>query len=275
MIAWLAGKAASRATNKLDKMRYVFVVDPFHVLQRGFEREHRTQEKVAGPLQVQPGFGRKAGAPQPDGIQTADAARVSIRDEERKHILHDFRLRTHHGIASQPNELMDADFVGKKNVILRHDVAGEGRAVGKDAIVSQPAVVCDVDPDHEKISRADLRHFMLARRTMNGHAFANQVIVADREVAAFAFELHVLRFPAERGVFEDAISFAQRRVAFDNGVRTDFAARPDPHAVFNDDVRSDLYIGGNFGKRTNYGCRMNHHAGDTVDSFWPMVNKKL
>jgi hypothetical protein len=70
---------------------------------------------------------------------------------------------------------------------------------------------------------------------------ANDVVVADFEVAGLALELHVLRFAADYGMLENAVAGAE-------------AGEP-----FDDSVGSDLTIWANFDVIFDDGCVMNCH----------------
>ena len=136
----------------------------------------------------------------------------------------------------------------------------QSRPIGKDTIVFQDAVVSDVHTDHEIISRADACCHVLTRGAMNGHIFANQIVIADQESARFAPEFHILRFASEGGMFENAIPFAQGRVALHDRMRSDLAAGADEHALFDDGVRPDRHAGCDLRPRTHDGARVNCHA---------------
>ena len=136
----------------------------------------------------------------------------------------------------------------------------QSRPIGKDTIVFQDAVVRDVHPDHEIISRADACRHVLTRGAMNGHIFANQIVIADQETARFATEFQILRFASEGGMFEHAVPFAQARVALYDRMRSDLAASADEHALFDDRVRPDRHVGRNLRPRTDDGTRVNCHA---------------
>ena len=73
---------------------------------------------MASTFQIQPGLTRETGTSQTNRIQTSHPGRVAIRDQKRQHVLHDLRLCAHYRVASQAHKLMDADFIGKINVIL-------------------------------------------------------------------------------------------------------------------------------------------------------------
>lgn len=141
---------------------------------------------------------------------------------------------------------MHAHFAREINMIFRRDVPRQGRPIGESAVVAQAAVVRDVDSDHEEIPRADPRYIVLAGRAMNGHVLADQVVMADNQLRSLAFEFDVLRLASEGGMLKNAVPFAQGGVAFDNGVRADFAAGSDLHTIFHDRIWPDLNIGRNF-----------------------------
>src|ERR1051325_6184242 len=121
---------------------------------------------------------------------------------------------------------MRADDVGKKTVILDRDVARERPA--------DRAIVCRATPSHEKVARADARCQSFAVRSMKRAELANDVVVSDFEVAGLAFELHVLRFAADYGVFEDAVSRPEASESFDYRVGSNLAIRADFDVILDD-----------------------------------------
>ena len=79
---------------------------------------------------------------------------------------------------------MRADIVGKKDVILDRDVARERDLVGEDVVVADDAVMGDVDPDHEKVARADARRFAFAVGPVKRAELTDQIVVANFEITS-------------------------------------------------------------------------------------------
>src|SRR5262249_53742763 len=138
-------------------------------------------------------------------------------------------------------KLMRAHAVRKKNVIFDRDMSGQRHLIGKDVVVTDDAVVRDVDADHEEVARADTRRLAGAVSAVKRAELANQVIVAYLKVTLLAFELYVLRLAAQNGVLKDPVAGAESRKSLDYG------------------IRGYLAIGPNFDVVLYYGGRMNTH----------------
>ena len=124
-------------------------------------------------------------------------------------------------------------------MIFHGNVSSQRGAVGKDIVVADLAIVCDVNAYHEKIPRTNPRNLSLSTRPMEGAKLSYQIVVADFEVALFTLELNVLWFATNYGMFENTISRTQPGEAFDDGMSMNLAALTNKHIIFNDDERSD------------------------------------
>jgi hypothetical protein len=74
---------------------------------------------------------------------------------------------------------------------------------------------------------------------------ANEVVVADLEVARLAFELHVLRLAADYGMLEDAIASADARIPLNHGMGRNLAVRTDLDIVLDHGVWANAHSCGN------------------------------
>jgi hypothetical protein len=88
--------------------------------------------------------------------------------------------------------------------------------------------------NHEEVARTDSRRLTLAAGAMESAKLANQIIVANLEVARFTSKLHILRFPANHGVLKNAISRANSRKSLDDRIGSNLAIRADFYVIFND-----------------------------------------
>ena len=87
------------------------------------------------------------------------------------------------------------------------------------------AIVCDVAIGHQQVLVPDPRGVVLFLGTaVDGHSFAEDVFVPDLEAGRRSVVADVLRFPADHGAGEEAVSLADRRVAGDRHVRQQLAA---------------------------------------------------
>jgi hypothetical protein len=143
---------------------------------------------------------------------------------------------------------MRADVVGKKNVILDGYVSGEGDLVREDVVVADNTVVRNVNADHKKVSRTDASCQSFAVSPVKSAKLANDVVIADFEIALFAFELHILRFAADYGMLKNPVTGANPGEPFDYGVGSDFAIRPDFDVILDDGCGMNGHFGQEFTK---------------------------
>src|SRR5215213_10459540 len=106
--------------------------------------------------------------------------------------------------------------------------------VSEDIVVADEAVVGDVHTHHEEVARADPRRLTLAAGAVKSAKLADQIIVADLEIAWFAPKLHVLRLTANHRMLKNAVSRPNSGESLDNGIGANLAIRADFHVVFND-----------------------------------------
>lgn len=118
---------------------------------------------------------------------------------------------------------------------------GKSDFVSEDVVVADNAVVRDVNADHEKVARADVRGLAFAVRAMKRAKLSNHVVVADFEIAPLAFELQILRLAANHRMLKNVIP------------------GPDFCEFFNDGVGSDFTIRANFNVVLYNRCGMNGH----------------
>ena len=84
--------------------------------------------------------------------------------------------------------------------VFNRDVTRQTRRVRDHVVVANGAVVSDVDISHQHISVTNACVFAFAGAFMNRHHFAQNVVVAEAEKAAFAFILGVLRFVTQNDI---------------------------------------------------------------------------
>ena len=108
-------------------------------------------------------------------------------------------------------------------------MARQGRVVGEDAVVTDDAVVGDVDVDHKQVATAHLGQALILHGTaVEGAVFANDVVVANLKEGALTGVLLVLAILTDGGVLEDLVAATNLGRALDHhmgtypGVVTDF-----------------------------------------------------
>src|SRR5690349_6618738 len=223
-------------------MRDVLIVDLFEFTHKIRKRNARLEQRAVRILQRSSLLFSKTGAGQSYGIQATHSRRISVTNKERQHILHDLRLPANHRVTTKPHELMRTHVVGQKNVVLDFYMTGQRHFIREDVVVTDDAVVRDVNAHHEEVARADASRLTRAVGAMKRAKLPNNVVVADLEETLLALELDVLRLAADDGVFVNAIARAEPRKALDHGVSADFAVRTDFHVGFDNGGRVDRHL---------------------------------
>src|SRR5947209_5151866 len=228
-------------------MLNVAVIKLRHLAQGIRERKTAAKEKPVSFFQSATLFFGKPGASQSDCVQPAHARRVAIHHKKRQHVLNNLRLATDHRVTPYANELVAAHIIGEKSVILDHDVSCERDFICEDVVVAYLTVVCNVNANHKKITRAYAGFLAFTVCAMHCYALTNQVVVAYDQTAALALKLHVLRLASEYCVLEDAIACADCRESLDDSVRAYLTPVAYLHVFLNDDIRADANAIGNLG----------------------------
>jgi hypothetical protein len=91
-----------------------------------------------------------------------------------------------------------------------------------------------MNSDHKEVARPNLRDFSFAAGPMKGTKLSYEIVVTYVQEALLAFELHILRFTTENGVFKDAVAGAQVREPLDDGMGGNFAVVADYSLIFDD-----------------------------------------
>src|SRR5438270_143923 len=114
----------------------------------------------------------------------------------------------------------------------------------------------DVGIRHDEAVAADASNAAARRRaTMDGHAFADHVVVADLQPSFLAFKLQVLRLEAERRKGKDTIVGADVRRTLEHNMRQEFAA------LAHLNLFADNAEGADGATRGNPRCRMDDSGG--------------
>jgi hypothetical protein len=96
---------------------------------------------------------------------------------------------------------------------------GKGGVVRQDRVISDLAIVCDVNVRHYPVVIAHTGHAaILNRPAIDRTIFPYGVVVADLEAGNFPGIFLVLRIVADGGKLEDSISRANGSRAFDDHV---------------------------------------------------------
>src|SRR5690242_18833629 len=135
---------------------------------------------------------------------------------------------------------MHADAVGHEDAVFDGAVAGESGAGADGDVAREVTIVRDVHVAHDVVVVADGGFGFGLRRAGDGGVFAEDVVIADAQVAAIFFAKFLVHgIDAELRAGVDVIALAERGVALDDDVRIDAAVGADFDAVFDDGVVAD------------------------------------
>src|SRR5207253_10856286 len=93
--------------------------------------------------------------------------------------------------------------------------------------------------------------------TVNGYAFTDDVMVADRQTCFFTFVFEIGRVLTYRGKLVDAVVLTDSGRAFENHMRPDHCTLADFHTSADDRPRADLDVVGQNGRRIDDCARVN------------------
>src|SRR5690606_26437528 len=133
--------------------------------------------------------------------------------------------------------------------VVDPDVTGQGGVVDQDAVVADHAVVADMDVGHQQVVVADGGlAAVLHGATVDGHALADHVVIANDQAGRLALVLEVRSVLAHRGELEDLVVPADHGRALEHHVRADHGTLADFHIGPDDRPRADLDIRGQPGR---------------------------
>jgi hypothetical protein len=187
--------------------------------------------------------------------------RVAIRDQERRHVLHDFRATADDRVRANAAKLMHRAQAADDGMIAHDDMSRQSGVVGENRLVPDYAIVRDVRVGEEEITVADDRFLAGTRAAMDGGKFAEGVALADFEMGRLALVFQVLRLEADGRVRKKFIPRANFARPFDRRVMTDLAALAQFNVRADDGVGSDLHAAAETGFGINDGGGMNLRFG--------------
>src|SRR3981081_4532149 len=196
---------------------------------------------------------------QSDRINAANLRRISIRDHERRNVLHDFRATSGDGETSDTAELMHSGETAHDGVVAHFYVTSECPVIGKNNFVAHGAIVANMTVG-QKISAITDARFAVARcAAIDRDKFAKGILIADLEISRLAFVFQILRLLADRAI---SVKFIARARAH-RPAKRDVMLQPAMFAERH--IRSDHAIGSNFASRSDLRAMIDNRSG--MNSF--------
>src|SRR3984957_4094313 len=200
--------------------------------QRPLARE-KTVIGAAQPLDV---VAAKAAALHADDVEAVETRPVAHHLTVGDDVALDPGHAANHRVPSDPHELMDCREPAEQRMVLDDDMAGEGRVIGHDHIISDLAVVRDMRPDHQQAIVADARnHAAAGGAGIDRHVLADRVVAADFERRRLAVIFQILRLVPDRSEWENPRPLADCRPPLNYDMRFEADAERQ-HNMFSDDA---------------------------------------
>src|SRR3546814_18839347 len=137
-------------------------------------------------------------------------------------------------------------------------MAGQRGVVDQDAVVANDAVMTDVGVGHDQVMVAQGRFgTILNGATVNRHAFADHVVIANDQTGFFTFVLEIGRVLAYRRKLVDAIVPTDPGRPFEYHMGTNHRNLADFHTWADDRPWADLDIRGQNARRIDDCARVN------------------
>ena len=154
-------------------------------------------------------------------------------------------------------ELVNQGEAGEDRPVVDPHMAGQRGVVDQDAVVADHAVVADMYIGHQQVVTADGGFAaILHGATVDGHAFANHIVIADHQPGGLALVLEVRGILAHRGKLVDLVVLADHGRPLEHDMRTDHGTLADFHIGPDDRPRADLDIRSQLGRRIDDGARV-------------------
>uniref|UniRef100_A0A1I8ADR0 Ald_Xan_dh_C2 domain-containing protein n=1 Tax=Steinernema glaseri TaxID=37863 RepID=A0A1I8ADR0_9BILA len=150
-------------------------------------------------------------------VHAARLGRVAEHGDEGRHILADGGTHAGKAVGADMAELVHQGKPGQYRPVAHMHMPGQRGVVDQDAVVADHAVVPDMGIGHDQvvITQGGFAT-VLHGATVNGHAFADHVVVADHQARRFTLVLEVRGVFADRGELVDAVVLADAGRPFEN-----------------------------------------------------------
>ena len=133
---------------------------------------------------------------------------------------------------------MHAGQAADDGLVTHLHMSGQRGVVSQDGLVAHHAVVRDVYIGHDPVVVPDGGDApVLHGADVEGAELADRVAVADLQTRGLARVFFVLRSCSQRTELEDAVVFANARMALDHAVRANRRARADLHMGADNRIR--------------------------------------
>ena len=184
-------------------------------------------------------------------VEGANDGWLTIGDEERSDVLHDFRVRADHRIGADAAELVHSSNPSDGDVILNPNVSRERDRIAHHDVVGQMAIVGHVAVGKDDVVVADDREFTVVGGSVNRDVFTEDIPCADFHTWTSSFELQILRFRSQASVGKNFAIRPEHGETFYGSVVLQASAIAERYARSNESKGPDFNVGPEFDTRFN------------------------
>ena len=188
----------------------------------------------------------KATPAQTHPIEASHPSWVALNEAVGRHIPVHPGHATDHRHAPDVHELVDPKASSDHSLVFDQHMTGDLDAVGHHDAVAQQTVVSQMAVGHEQVVVTDPGLLTLIGGPVDGHTFADGVVISDHHLRRGALVLEILWLETEAGTGENLVVLAddqstiQHRMGADPGLGTNADVRPHNGAGTDHDTCSKL-----------------------------------
>src|SRR6267378_1827208 len=266
----LLHNAAFRAFDESDQFLHVRRISQrfLHLRERLRGVEFRPQQQTIRLLQRMQALRRKFPALQANRVEPV-ILRLALRHDfrKRRHVLRNYGGCADVRVPAEPAKLVHRAKRANRHEIFHRHVSRQRRAVHKQRVAANHAIVPDVRIRQKKIA-VPQRSFatVFLRSPADRYVFPKNISVSGNELHALPAKRIVLRIASHYTECMKHIVLAKLRRPLHDRMRVQHAAVSQFHLFANNRVRADLDAFAKLRARTQDGLRMNFSRGHFAGS---------
>ena len=255
----LAEDTAFALFNKLENMTHFGNNDvPFFDFADGFgDIVGRLIDQLVSMFESLNRFCGKPSPAQADDIQAGVAQWFITGDNIRGYIFGDPEVTADQAMASDFDELMNADHTTQDRKIFNLDMSGQIDRIGHDDIVSEQAIVGDVAVGHQEAIASDDCFPVRLGAAVDRDKFADHGALADFGGCRFTAKFEVLGYFADNAVMQNGAIGSQTGAGQQGHKTADVAMVTDNHIIGNPAIWTNGDIFADLSVRIKKRCGMN------------------
>lgn len=145
---------------------------------------------------------------QADDVQAASASRIAVGGAVWRDILGDFGTTADDATGANATELVDGAQPAEDDMIFHGDMSGKGPIVGEDHMISDDAIVGNVDVAQEMVVAADEGLLIGCSGAVNGAEFPKSVVITHLKPSRLPLVLQILGLLSDGAISIKLVTFA-------------------------------------------------------------------